>query len=158
MKRLIVVFLVMAGVFFQRSCFASGFNLKSIGQVNTDGRQISHWWYSGVRPVFHGEAAPSSVVTADIDGQATNINADSSGNWDYQPVNALTAGDHQVSFKNDGSEIKFTLTLGAENVNWDSIGKESSGSTLPTAGGAAPTLVLLVSGIGAVVIGKRFLV
>jgi len=153
-----MVLLLTIGLFSQRLCFASGFNLKSISQLNTDGRQISHWWYSGLQPVFHGEASPDSAVVADIDGQTAQINTDSSGNWDYQPVTALTAGDHQVSFTNSGGVIKFTLTLGSENVNWDSIDKEGSGSAMPTAGGIEPTLILIGGSLSALVIGKRFLV
>ena len=157
MKMIMVVVWLTILMFSANLCFASGFNLKSISSVSTDGRQISHWWYSGLNPVFSGEAAPGATIAADIDGQAANINADSSGNWAYQAVGELTAGDHQVSFTSDGSVIKFTLTLGAENVNWDTVGKEGSGSALPTVGGIVPTLALIVGGMTVAVVGKRFL-
>ena len=125
---------------------ASGFHLKSISSVETGGRQISHWWYSGSNPVFHGEAAPGANINVDIDGTVLQIAADSSGNWDFQPAGGLTAGDHQVSITSDGSVINFTLTIGVENVNWEAVGSGQS-ETMPTVGTSWPTIAMALSGL-----------
>lgn len=126
--------------------WASGFHISKIGNIDTGGQQLSHWWYSGFAPSLHGEATPGAEVTIDIDGQALAINADSSGNWDFQPA-AMTAGDHQVKVSGDGSAVNFTLTIGSENVNWDAVGSGSA-QTLPTVGTAWPTVLLLIFGLG----------
>jgi hypothetical protein len=148
-----IVLLVLAFV-FKFGVYASGFNLKSISEVDTGGRQISRWWYSGTKPVFHGEATPNAEVIIDIDGNAMQINADSSGNWDFAPVAELSAGDHQVSLKSGGSEINFTLTLGVDNVDWNAVGSGSA-QTMPTAGNSWPTIMLFVGGLGVAVMGGK---
>jgi hypothetical protein len=40
------IWLLTIAVFFLTvsETLAAGFNLKSIGNVSTDGKQISHWW------------------------------------------------------------------------------------------------------------------
>lgn len=129
---------------FTKMAFAGGFNLKSIGQVDTSGQQISHWWYSGLTPVMTGEAISSSVVTISIDGTAATVTADGSGNWTYNP-GALISGDHTIILTSDGSTISFTLTLGAENVDYTAIGSGSA-ETLPTAGVFFPTVTLISIG------------
>lgn len=134
--------------------FAGGFNLKSIGQLDTSGREISHWWYSGSSAVMKGEAIASSTVTISIDGNEVTTTTDGNGNWTYTPA-SLTDGDHTIILTNSGSTIKFTLTMGATNVDWDIVGKESSTSALPAAGVTFPTILLLAFGAGFVLIGRK---
>lgn len=114
--------------------------------MDTGGRQISHWWYSSSKPVFSGEAMPGAAVIFDIDGKALEINADSSGNWNFAAQEPLTDGDHQVTITSDGSTIKFTLTTGNGNVNWDAV-ESGGGETLPTVGTGWPTILLLMVGV-----------
>lgn len=141
-------------VFFQNDVFAGGFNMTSIGEVNTSGKQISQWWYTSGSPTFRGEATPNAEIIYDIDGTALQINANSSGNWVFTPQTALTSGDHNIKITSSGSEIKFILTIGSENTNWDAIDK-GSGEALPAAGTSWPTLMLLGLGGGMVVLAKR---
>lgn len=136
-----------------KNVFASGFHLKSIGNVETGGRQISRWWYTSTKPVLHGEATPGAAVIIDVDGIALQINADSAGNWDFG-MNEMTNGDHQVTLTSNGSTIKFTLTIGNENVNWTAV-ESGSGETLPTVGWITPTLLLFISGLGMAVVGGK---
>lgn len=141
-----LILLVMMFFLLAKTSYAGGFNLKSIGQVDTSGQQISHWWYTGLTPILTGEAAALSEVTISIDGTETKVTADESGNWTYNP-GALTSGDHAIILTSGGSTITFTLTLGAENVDQNAIGSGSA-ETLPTAGVTFPTLILL--GIGGI--------
>ena len=129
---------------FTKTVYAGGFNLKSIGQVNTDGQQISHWWYAGLTPILVGEATALNEVTVSIDGIENKTTADTSGNWTYNP-GSLTSGDHAIILISDGSTISFTLTLGAENVDYAAIGSGSA-ETLPTAGVTFPTVILISIG------------
>jgi hypothetical protein len=129
-----------------KGVWASGFHLKSIGNVETGGRQISHWWYSGSDVVFHGEALPGAEVVVDIDGAPLQINADSAGNWDFKPQSSLTAGDHQITLTSGESIVKFTLTTGAENVNWEAVGSGQA-ETMPTVGTSWPTVLLTLVGL-----------
>ena len=133
-------FLIVFFSLFVKTAYAGGFNLTSIGQVNTSGQQISHWWYSGSTPIMTGEVVTGNTVTVSIDGiEATATVTDSS--WTYNP-GSLTAGDHTIILTSGGSTINFTLTLGTENVNWEAIGK-GSGETLPAAGVTFPTVALI---------------
>ncbi len=127
-----------------RLVMAGGFNLKSISGINTDGQQISHWWYSGLNPVFYGEALPGSEVNISVNDVSSSTTADGSGNWTYN-VGSLSAGDHKIILTSNGSTISFTLTLGADNVDWNAVGKGNV-ETLPTVGIVFPTLIL--SGMG----------
>ncbi len=154
MKLILTILILCLSLLSKQDVFGSGFYLKSISQVETGGQQISHWWYSGTKPVFHGEATPNAEVTIDIDGTALMINADSSGNWDFAPTTELATGDHQISIKSSGSEINFTLTIGKENVNWNAVGSGSA-STLPTVGTTLPTLLLLIGGLGGLILGGK---
>ncbi|MFA6519120.1 MAG: Ig-like domain-containing protein [Candidatus Shapirobacteria bacterium] len=124
---------------------AGGFNLKSIGEVDTSGKQIRQWWYTGTQPVLRGEASPGATVMITIDSTPVEINADSSGNWDYAVPTALTEGDHKIELTSGGSNINFTLTIGNGNVNWEAVNNDSE--ALPAAGNSMPTAVLLVLGL-----------
>lgn len=141
---------------FSKDAFAGGFNLKSIGQVDTSGRQISQWWYSGSQPVFVGEATPGASVSITIDGTEGTAIADESGNWSYAAA-ALSDGDHQVMLASSGSTISFTLTTGVSNVNWDAVNSDAGTSTLPTAGIIWPGLLLLMTGFGSAVAGGKMI-
>jgi hypothetical protein len=96
-----------------------------------------------------GEAAPDSSVNITVDESVAAAVADSSGNWTFDPGD-LTEGDHSITLENNGSTIKFTLTLGKDKVDWDAIEKGGDGTSLPTAGVTTPTILLLV--LGAVMI------
>ena len=137
----LLLFLVLA-----KQAWAGGFNLKSIGNVSTEGQQISHWWYSGLQPILSGEALPGSGVTITIDEVVRQINADSDGNWNFAGEIALNTGDHSVKLESEGSVIDFTLTLGSENVDWGAVGN-GVGERLPAVGVVGPTLWLSVGGL-----------
>ena len=133
---------------------AAGFNLKSIGNVSTDGKQISHWWYSGSQPTFRGETGAGGDVIVDIDGTALQVSANSAGDWVFTPIEVLSDGDHSVILTNSGSEIKFTLTIGAGNVNWEAVEKGGS-EALPAVGTIWPTLILMGMALFLVLGGVR---
>jgi len=133
--------------------FASAFNLKSIGNLNTDSKLYPQWWYSSLQPTFTGEAPAASTVDITIDTDAHQTTTDASGNWSYTPPAALTAGDHSITLTNADSTISFTLTLGADSVDWDSIGSSESAS-LPTVGFIWPTFFLLLTGLPLILSSK----
>jgi len=145
MRKVLVAFLLLF-VIFGKQVWAGGFNLKSIGNVSTEGQQISHWWYSGLQPVLSGEALPGSEVTITVDETVRQINADSDGNWNFSGETTLTAGDHSIKLESEGSTISFTLTLGSENVDWEAVGA-GAGESLPAVGVISPTLFLLTGGL-----------
>jgi len=137
-----IIFLVIIFSLFVKTAYAGGFNLKSIGPVNTDGQQISHWWYAGLTPVMNGEVVTGNTVMVSIDGVETAATVTDS-TWTYNP-GALTTGDHKIILTSGGSTISFTLTLGAENVDWNAVGSGSA-QTLPTVGVILPTIILMSS-------------
>jgi hypothetical protein len=147
----LIVFILF--LFFGKSVFAGGFNLQSIGSVNTSGQQISHWWYTGSMATMKGEAATDDTVTISIDGTETTTTANGEGNWTYVPE-SLSDGDHEVVLSSGGSTISFTLTMGAENVDWDAV-NNGSGEALPAAGILFPTLGLSMLGLIFVLISKQ---
>jgi hypothetical protein len=148
MKKVVMTLTLLLVILFSSSTdlLASGFHLKSIGSVETGGRQISHWWYSSPSPVFHGEALPGANINADIDGTVLQLAADSAGNWNFAVPSALTTGDHKIIFTSEGSTIDFTLTIGTENVNWDAVGKGGE-ETMPTVGTTWPTILTALVGV-----------
>lgn len=158
MRRVIVIgFFFFLFVVSPAVCpiFASGFTLQSIGNSVTGGRQITKWWYTGTQPSFKGEASPGAEVVVTIDGNALQINADSSGNWSFTPVSPLTVGDHDVTIASEGSTITFVLSIGTEGVDWDAVEKGGA-ATLPATGVTFPTIMVI--GFAAVVMmgGVRF--
>ena len=146
---LIFVLFLLTG----KNVLAGGFNLKSIGSVDTSGQQISHWWYTGSVPTLTGEAVAGDTITISIDGEEGSVTANGDGNWTYVPV-ALGDGDHEIILTSGGSTISFTLTMGAENVDWDAV---NSGDTevLPAAGIFFPTLGLSMIGGVFIAISKK---
>ena len=153
-KLLSIISLVIYLFILPFSAFASGFNLKSIGGVNTDGKLYEQWWYSGLQPAFSGEAPATSTIEVVIDSNSYQATADESGNWSFPIPEPLTAGDHQVSLTNSDSTISFTLTLGASETDWTSVGS-SSAESLPTVGVIFPTLFFLTAGGGMIIISKK---
>lgn len=153
-KMFLMIVLAWLCFTFSPKVFAGGFNLKSIGSVDTSGREISQWWYSGSQPVFVGEASPGASVSISIDGTEGAATVDESGNWSYASA-ALNDGDHQVVLTSSGSTISFTLTTGANNVNWDAVNSDEGTETLPTAGVSWPGILLLTAGLGSILIGDK---
>ncbi len=146
-------FMLILFLFTGKDVLAGGFNLKSIGSVDTSGRQISHWWYTGSVATFNGEAAAGETVTVSIDGTEGTATADGEGNWTYTPE-SLDDGDHQVTLTSGGSTISFTLTMGADNVDWDAVNSGDS-EALPAAGVLFPTIGLTTIGGMFVLISKK---
>lgn len=127
---------------------AAGFNVSSIGSVETGGRQISKWWYTGLQPTIKGEGLAGTVIDVTVDGVATKVDVTSDGEWTYTPAATLTEGEHTIVLANSGAQISFILVLGTANVDWDAVSSEASVSTLPTVGVAWPTWILPVVGLG----------
>lgn len=156
-KRIFFVFLIGTLLLFtDNKVLAGGFNLTSIGGVDTSGRQLSQWWYSGSSPVFIGEAGAGASVEIDIDREKGSAVADDSGNWSYSSP-SLSDGDHQVLLTSSESTISFTLTTGVENVNWDAVNSDSGTEALPAAGIIWPGLIVLITGAGGIVGGGKMI-
>ncbi|KKR67569.1 MAG: hypothetical protein UU09_C0026G0004 [Microgenomates group bacterium GW2011_GWA2_40_6] len=72
----------------------------------------------------------------------------------FTPTTTLTDGDHLVTLTSSGSEIKFTLTIGAGNVDWNAV-QAGTGEALPTVGIAWPTMALLGMAVFFLLSGAR---
>ena len=128
------------------SVLASGFQLKTVGVMNVDGVTYDHLWYTSESVTFTGIALADASVEATIDGTASSVTADASGNWSYST--SLTAGDHAVSFTSNESTISFTLTIGEVPAEVGAL----PAATTPTAGTAGPTMILFLVGAGAILV------
>lgn len=147
--------LLLAGIILTRNqVMASGFNLKSIGSVETNG-MVSHWWYTSPNPKLKGESLPTVAVDVSIDGETETVPTSSDGEWEYQSTK-LTTGDHEVVLKSGDSTISFRLTIGTDTVDWDAVGKGST-KALPVAGSTETTIVLLASSLAMAAIGGKIL-
>lgn len=156
MRNKVWLFLIVFGLLFSLSksnIIASGFNIKSIGAINTSGLQLPHWWYTNSNPTIVGEAPSGSNVTISIDGTEASVVADSVNYWSYSS-GSLSDGDHSITVTNNGSTISFTLTTGANNVNWEAVAKTPT-QTLPTVGIVLPTVLLSVTGFGFLFAAKK---
>lgn len=154
MKKLIILFLLFFLSISTKNVFGGGFNLSSISQVNTSGKQISQWWYSGSNPIFKGETIVGSSVAISIDGTEAEAIVDGDGNWTYSP-GGIIDGDHQIVLTSNGSIISFTLTTGVDNVNWDVVNSDDGNNALPAAGVFYPTAILMISGSGLFLLAKK---
>jgi hypothetical protein len=139
-----VLFLLFASLFLVTSASASGFYIESIGQLQVGGTAYDHYWYTGANPVITGIAPASASVSVTVDGTASSVTADASGNWSYQST--IAEGDHTISLSTASisTPYSFTLTIGATPDGVSGIDT----ATTPVAGVATPTLMLLVFGIG----------
>jgi len=146
-------FLIVLFSVGKNNVLASGFNIKSIGAIDTSGLQLSHWWYTNSNPTLVGEAPSGSSVSISIDGTETSITADSNNSWTYT-TGSLSEGDHTIIVGNNGATINFVITIGANNVNWDAVAKTPS-QTLPTVGIILPTVLLSMSGFGFLFAAKK---
>ena len=150
-----IFFLFFLFSFTKQIIFASGFTLQSIGNSTTGGRQVTKWWYTGSQPSFKGDATPGAEVIVTIDGNALQINADSSGGWTFTPISPLTVGSHDVSIASGGSTIDFALSIGTEGVDWNEVGKGGE-ATLPASGVVFPTIFIVCLAIALSLAGVRF--
>lgn len=153
MRTFLLCFFAIFFLIFSPKAMAGSFNLKSISGVDTSGKQLSHWWYSGTNVVFNGEAIPGSSVGVTIDDKTENVTADATGDWSYN-AGDLPEGDHQISLLSEGSKIDFILTTGKNNVDWEAVGS-GKGEALPTAGTAWPGIILLAVGTVAILMGGK---
>lgn len=119
---------------------ASGFTVRKVGSLNVDGLVYSHLWYTNGNVAITGGTLPNNSVTATVDGAASTVTADASGNWSY--TTTLAAGDHAMSFSSISSTVSFTLTIGALP---EGVGGLPT-ATAPTVGNAMPTIVLIALG------------
>lgn len=141
LKRIVflVVFLLLAS-----PVLASGFQLKYIGGLNTQGKALSEWWYSTENPALSGITTVGDMVTVTIDGIDNTASVDESGNWSYGP-SMLTTGDHSVSVTGGAGSTSFTLHIGSDIPADVTAPSESE---MPVAGAIENTMMLwLVGGL-----------
>lgn len=133
--------LVLCFILLPLNVIASGFQLKTIGNLNVDGVTLNHIWYTNGNVTFTGIALENAQVMATIDGTSETVNADASGNWSYTA--SLLNGDHQVSFTSNESTLSFTLTIGEAPADVGSLPTTET----PTVGIVTPTIALISLGI-----------
>lgn len=126
--------------------FASGFQLKTIGDMSVDGVTYDQLWYSSGDVTFTGIAGASEAVTIVIDGTSSSVTSGADGNWNYSTT--LAEGDHVMSFASSGGSVAFTLTIGATP---EGVGALTPAET-PTVGVSWPTMTLIASGMGLLVL------
>lgn len=127
---------------FSPCIWAGGFYLKTIGALDVEGSNYSHYWYTNNNVTFTGSAIQNSQINIAIDGQTNTIEADGSGNWIYPT--RLSDGDHQINFSSNGSNIFFVLTIG-KNIP-ENVGQIVKSQT-PTVGNITPTITLTTIGV-----------
>lgn len=126
--------------FFPTKVRASGFQIKSVGNLDVDGAVFKHLWYTNGKINITGIALANTSVTAIVDSTNSTVTADASGNWNYQTD--LAGGDHQISFSSSGSTIAFTLTIGSLPEGAGSLQKAET----PSVGIITPTFIILAIG------------
>lgn len=134
--------LAVMALLFPLVIHASGFQLKTIGNLNVSGVNLSQIWYTnGNNLGFTGLALENAAVIANIDGTAATVNADAAGNWSY--MTSLSEGDHQINFTSNESTIAFTLTIGEPATGAGSLPTTET----PTVGIMTPTIIAFISGL-----------
>lgn len=148
MKRLLLITTLL--LLSYSPIFASGFQLKNIGSLDTKGMAYTEWWYSTENPPLYGTTTVGDTVTITIDDVSNSANVDASGNWSYNPT-TLTTGDHTVAITGGAGSQTFTLHIGSSIPANVSAPTESN---MPVAGIIDNTIglwliggLLLVTGI-----------
>jgi hypothetical protein len=126
----------------QTPLFASGFQLQSIGTLDTTGYQYGEWWYSSPNPTLSGTTEPQATIEVTVDGVSQTITADSSGNWSAPTT--MSEGDHTVSLSSSTGNYTFTVHI-AQSMP-AGVGTPSA-MTQPVAGNASLTLAILFLGL-----------
>ncbi|MEX2028309.1 MAG: hypothetical protein WD988_02305 [Candidatus Curtissbacteria bacterium] len=108
----------------------------------------SQFWVTSQTPAFSGVASAGANISGTVGAQGVAATADSSGNWSWVPQEVL-AGDNAVSITDGTATVNFTLTIGDVPANIAS----ASAASLPPAGYANPTLILLIGGFTLSIIG-----
>jgi hypothetical protein len=140
-KSLLIVFILVLILAKASLVTAGTFSLKTVGSLNVDGIPYNHLWYTNGGVTFTGTSLENAQITATVDGAASTVTADASGNWSYGA--SLADGDHDINFTADGSSISFVLTIGQDIP--ENVGALSPPET-PTAGIISPTIAILLGG------------
>jgi len=122
--------------------FAAGFQLESIGSLNTTGYQYPEWWYSSDHPTLNGITTANSTITITINDHSESVTADEQGNWTFPTT--LTTGDHTITLSSDAGSYHFTLHL---NSAMPAGVSTPSATTQPVAGNLHLTLLLFFLGL-----------
>lgn len=139
------------GFILPNKVLAGTFQLKSIGNLETNGANYNRWWYSVGNPTLSGTTLSGAAVSITVDSQTKTVNADSSGNWNH--TLSLAEGDHFISLSSSGSTIVFTLTISTDIPA--NVGAPASSQT-PVAGIIEPTIAIGLLGIVLLTFGVRF--
>jgi hypothetical protein len=148
--------ILLTFLLFPSTVGASGFYLKTIGDLNVEGGMYSQIWYTGESVTFTGVALANETVTSSIDNAVDTTTADASGNWSYSTT--LAQGDHEISFSTpSATALNFTLTIGETP---EGVGSIPAAET-PPAGVTFPTILTFLAGIiavsSSVVLAKSYL-
>lgn len=123
------------------SVHAAGFQLESIGSLDTTGYQYPEWWYSGDNPTLSGTASPNATITVTINDTPQTVTADANGTWSAPTT--LTTGDHTIILTSDSGNYTFTLHIGSAMP--EGVGTPSA-MTQPVAGNLEVTLAIFAIG------------
>lgn len=120
---------------------AAGFQLESIGSLDTTGYQYPEWWYSGNNPNLSGTASPNATITVTINDTSQTVTADANGTWSTPTT--LSTGDHTITLASDSGNYTFTLHIGSAMP--EGVGTPSA-MTQPVAGNIEVTLAMFAIG------------
>jgi hypothetical protein len=155
MKKVIAFCLIVlfSLTFVFNVALAASLGLTHIGGLATDGAKYSEWYYTQTNPLLKGTAQENSTVSVSVDGAASTVTADGSGNWSYQMNKGQ--GDYAVVLSQGSENYSFTLHLGQDlpgsggtPVNTSS----PSGNTVPDTG--YNQIVGLTLGLGVLLFGS----
>ena len=153
MKKICLVILSLLVTFNLFSTLAASLSLNAIGNLNTEGKTYSEWWYTGTSPTLKGTAEAGETVTVSVDGEESEVTADDSGDWTYFHE-GFSEGDYEVSLSSGDDSYSFTLHLG-QSVPTD-LG-DTSETSPSTVSGVPETgigqVFALVGGVSALALG-----
>jgi len=155
MPKILVAFVAAVAIFtlLISQVVASGFQLTSIGSVDTTGLQYSEWWYQSPNPTLSGVTSSGGTVEVSVNGSVATVTADGNGEW--TTTTSTPEGDHTITLTSNGSVITFTLHIGQTMPDNIATASGTGSSTQPVAGNATPTMLLVMSGIAALVFGLK---
>lgn len=149
-----VVFLTFI-VLASKTAWAAYLTLTRIGTLSTAGLNYSTYTVTGAVPDFSGTATPSALVAVTVNAVTATTSANLSGVWAVIPNNIVT-GNNSVSIASGNEVISFILSYTPSAIPTPTLTPEiATVSSLPKSGGYTWPLVIVLTGVGVFLVGRK---
>ena len=150
-----VIFIALFVLVSHKTVWAAYLTLTRIGTLSTAGPSYSTYTITGAAPDFSGTATPSALVAVTVNAVTATTSANLSGVWAVVPNNIVT-GNNSVSIASGNEVISFILSYTPSAIPTPTLTPEiATVSSLPKSGGYTWPLVIVLTGVGVFLVGRK---